>query len=252
MRPATIVNTLRVVENWPEVVSVKLGRGTRELSLISLRNGIEIACRRGSRDWDVVREVFVRGGYGRSAAYLQELRTEATVLDLGGNIGCFSLLAASRSPFASVVAYEPGPPNIRMFRLNCLANPELSSRIHLEPFAIAGVAGESFWQFDMSNAGGSSIYGDVAGGEQVRIRAFAEVVADLDGPIALAKIDIEGAEYELFEHTASTVWQRIPALSIEIHRDPGGRRSQEQLLSSIRSLGYLAEADDRFAWFCYR
>jgi FkbM family methyltransferase len=251
-RASTITQVIRRVENWPEVFSLKSGLGTRELSLISFRNGLKVACRRKSCDWDIVRGLLLTGGYQRSTAYLKEGHGEATVLDLGGNIGCFSLLAAVQSPLSRVRAYEPGSPNIRMFKLNCLLNPEVASRVELYEEAVGGTTRQAIWQFDATNPGGSSLYGRGSDGEAIQVRSFTEIVDSIRGPITLAKIDVEGSEFEMLEATPAEIWKRIPALTIEVHDDPSGRRTQQEARSHLESLGYRVEADDEFAWFCYR
>ncbi len=96
------------------------------LRLLNFRNGMNIACRGGTRDWDIVHELYFAGSYGRAMQFLKALPGEPAVLDLGGNIGLFSLLAAKTHPSARIYTYEPGPPNYQMFELNCLANPGLS------------------------------------------------------------------------------------------------------------------------------
>jgi hypothetical protein len=72
------------------------------------------------------------------------------------------------------------------------------------------------------------------------------------GSLAFVKIDIEGAEYELVRATPAAVWEQIPALSIEVHRDPEQRQSKSDLLQRFRELGFTAEVDGRFAVFLHR
>src|SRR5207248_723922 len=133
-----LLHVIKRIENWPEAVSLKLGFGRRSLSLLSLRNGVNVVVRRNGADWDVVREIFLRDGYQRSMAHLKALTGEHAVLDLGGNIGCFSLLAASQNAGLHLHSYEPGPPNVRIFQMNMLANPILSARIQLHTEAVGG------------------------------------------------------------------------------------------------------------------
>jgi FkbM family methyltransferase len=253
MKPSTVVEILRRLNNWPEVFSLKRASGGRRLSLLSTRDGVEILLRRGCDDWAVFREIFLRNAYGRSLAHLRELPEGSIVLDLGGNIGCFSLRAVSLNPGILAHSYEPGPPNLRLFQLNLLANPSLAARVELHPDAVAGSASEAQWSFDESNAGGSSLYGRQNGATHpVTVRAFADVVAALPNPIGLVKIDIEGAEYDLLRHTPVEVWSRIAAFTIEFHQDPSGQMNQEQARDRVRALGYTVERDDEFTFFCRR
>jgi FkbM family methyltransferase len=245
------VRVVRELENWHEAVSLRLRLGRRELSVLSFRNGISIVVRRRSRDWDVVRDLFLQSGYERSFQYLRTISNDATVLDLGANIGCFSILAAAQNDRLQIRAYEPGPPNIRMFELNCLANPALARRVHLHAEAVGGTDRVAEWHFDEDNPGGSSLYGQ-GSGATVHVRSLAEIVSGLSGSLAFVKIDIEGAEYELVRATPAAVWEQIPALSIEVHRDPEQRQSKSDLLQRFRELGFTAEVDGRFAVFLHR
>jgi FkbM family methyltransferase len=249
--PRTFAKAIRQIENWHEVISIRLGLGRRELSLLSFRSGISMVVRRRSQDWDVVRDLFLQSGYARSFEYLRSVSGDATVIDLGGNIGSFSLLAAAQNDRLRVTAYEPGPPNIRMFELNCLANPHLAGRVQLHPDAAAGIARVARWHFDELNAGGSSLYGP-GGGSPVQVRSFADIVEGVAGAIALVKIDIEGAEYELVRTTPPESWHRIPALSLEVHRDPDGKQSKKDLVKHLSELGFSCEPDGRFALFFQR
>jgi FkbM family methyltransferase len=247
-RPATFVRVLRELENWHEALSLRLRLGRRELSVLSFRRGISIVVRRRSRDSDVVWDLFLQSGYERSFEYLRTISQDATVVDLGANIGCFSILAAAQNDRLQIQSYEPGPPNIRIFDLNCLVNQTLARRIHLHPEAVGGTDRNAQWHFDEENPGGSSLYGQGAGAT-VHVCSLAEIVSRASGSLAFVKIDIEGAEYELVRATPAAVWDQIPALSIEVHRDPEQRETKSDLLQRFRDLGFTAEPDGRFAMF---
>src|ERR1017187_10155072 len=106
----TVMEIVRRIENWPTAIALRLFRKRPGLRLLAFRQGINIVCRRDTRDWDVIHELFFAGSYGRAFQYLAEQSDTPRVLDLGGNIGLFSLLAASFHKKAKVIAFEPGPP----------------------------------------------------------------------------------------------------------------------------------------------
>ena len=184
--------------------------------------------------------------------HLRSLSGSPLVLDLGGNIGLFSLLAASTRPTASIYAYEPGPPNFRLFEINRLANPSLAERIHLRREAVAGQTRTTDWFFDERNPGGSGLFATGGGKFSVQIRAFAEVLNSLPGEVALAKIDIEGAEFELLAGTPRESWQRIQTISLELHDDPGGKVSQESFLEQLAGHGFKIEKETVCSYFLHR
>jgi FkbM family methyltransferase len=244
---------VRRIENWPTAFGLRLFSGsTSELRLLHFRSGLNVVCRSGTRDWDVIHELLFAGGYASAFSYLKTEPGELRVLDLGGNLGIFSLLAAGTNPAVQVTAFEPGPPNARLFGMNQLANPVLGERITLRQQAVAGTARQDRWFFDGDNPGGSSLYGTTGIGIDVQIAAFKDVVLEWPDPVALVKIDIEGAEYDLLEHTGAEVWEKVRAISLELHEDPRGILTQAQFIERLRGFGYAVQAESVCSYFLRR
>jgi FkbM family methyltransferase len=196
--------------------------------------------------------LYFAGSYGRAMQFLKDLPGEPVVLDLGGNIGLFSLLAARMHPSAQIYTYEPGPPNYQMFELNCLANPGLCKRIHLRKEAVAGQTRVAEWLFDEKNPGGSGLFATDGVKYRVQIRAFTEVLNSINGDIALAKIDIEGAEYEVLESTPPELWKRISSISLELHDHPEGKTSSANFMKQMGDLGFKIEQETVVSYFLHR
>lgn len=243
---------IREIENWPTAFGMRLRQKRPGLRLLNFRNGLNIACRGGTRDWDIVHELYFAGSYGRAMQFLKDLPGEPVVLDLGGNIGLFSLLAAQTHPAARIYTYEPGPPNFQMFELNCLANPALARRIHLRKEAVAGQTRIAEWLFDELNPGGSGLFGTSGVKYPVQLRAFSEVLSSLPGDIALAKIDIEGAEYEVLAATPPEQWKRIQAISLELHDHPEGKTVPADFMARMVDLGFKVEQETVVSYFLHR
>lgn len=231
---------------------MRLNRSYEGLRLLRFRRGLNLVCRGGTRDWDVIHELVFAKSYENALRHLSLLQEETTVIDLGGNIGLFSLLAAQRAPSATIHVFEPGPPNLRILEMNLLANPQLGERINVHREAVAGKSGAAKWFFDHKNPGGSSLFGTSEGGTDVQIRSLASVVQQFEGRIGLLKIDIEGAEYDILEQTPAEVWQFIPAISLELHDDPNKRMSNDQFLDRMIKSGYRIEPERVCSFFLTR
>lgn len=231
---------------------MRLFRGRSGIRLLEFRKGLNVVCRQGTRDWDVVHELLFAGSYNRALKYLHSQPGTPRVLDLGGNIGLFSLLAASSNQQASVVAFEPGPPNYRFFEMNRLANPFLADRIALRKQAVGGVARTTEWFFDEGNPGGSGLFGASGSHFPVQIVTFEAVVDSIQEPISLVKIDIEGAEYEILLKTPAATWQRIQAISLELHEDPAHLMSNTEFLKRLQGYGFALEQESVCAYFLSR
>jgi FkbM family methyltransferase len=249
---STTIKTVKRVKNWPTVV----GRQTFRCSscTICFRDGLVVTYRPHTLDWETIKEVMLDGVYLLSLRYLAKQARPLAVLDFGANIGLFSLRALKCNQRLEVHAFEPAPNNIAALEINQRANPELSPRLHIHPEAVGGYARTARFFYDETIPQGSTLFGENAGNISVTVRSFSEIVESTSLRLGLVKLDVEGAEYEIFEQTPAQLWGKVPAIAIEIHADPTARRKSEDLVRQIRSLGYsiTAEASGRWTYFCQR
>lgn len=234
----TFAHVKQRISNWPSVVAMRFRPNWQGLRLVHFREGLNLICRGGTQDWDVVSALAVNDEYKLALDYLRGQKGHPLVLDMGANIGVFSLLAAQCSLSAEIHAYEPAPANIKMFQLNVMANDSLAPRIQLHPEAVGGHSRMAEFFYDAQNPQASRLESGAPAGFKVQIRAFADVVSALPQPVALAKMDIESAEYELIQETPAEVWRKIMAFSVELHPTPNGPDRAQDFLKRIRELGF--------------
>ena len=122
-----------------------------------------------------------------------------TFVDIGANVGLYSLFVAARAGArARVLAIEPQPGILERLTYNREANPDLN--IEIVPCAVANREGEIELLIDARDSGDTRLKkGNAAphGGETVRVRCRPLVTILRDAGIAAVdalKIDIEGAE----------------------------------------------------------
>ncbi|MDX2079437.1 MAG: FkbM family methyltransferase [Terrimicrobiaceae bacterium] len=249
----TVWEIVQRLENWPSALALRIHKNRPYREVLRFRNGIHVSCRGGSRDWDVVHELFFMDSYGKALDVLRKATcSQPVVVDLGGNIGTFSLIAAATHPGAQIHAFEPGPPNLRMFEINRLLNPGLGERIRLVPEAVGGQTGKAVWFFDEKNPGASSLYASGDGGCEVQLRSLEEVVRGIGSRITLLKMDIEGAEYSVLEQTPEETWAQIDAIALEVHDDPAGKSRPDEFLSKLSSFGFSIEKESVVSFFLHR
>jgi len=121
-------------------------------------------------------------------------RAGGTLVDIGANLGYFALLWAAADPNNKCIAFEPSPRNLDILRRNISRNG-FESQIELVPVAAGREAGKC--RFDTGPAEqtgwGGFAAADAAGGIEVDVVRVDEVVGSAE-PIALLKVDIEGAD----------------------------------------------------------
>jgi FkbM family methyltransferase len=137
-----------------------------------------------------------------------------TILDAGANIGMASLYFANRYPSAKIIAIEPEPSNFRMLEKNVATYP----RIHAIRAALWPSEGEVSVAAPSARNGSYGHWGftvsEGAGVQAITVPAILQRF-DVD-TIDLLKIDIEGAELELFSGACEWL-KHVRCVMIETH-----------------------------------
>lgn len=164
---------------------------------------------------------------------------QGAAVDVGANIGNHSLFFASR--FAAVHAFEPNPPALALLRCNA----ELAGAAHVQVHAFGLGDRDAHLPFSQNTDGnlGGSGYGfaGVQGGRLrlCELRRGDDVLPQaLQGrPLALLKIDVEGAELAVLQGLAQTVARERPVVVFESN-GAGGAQGGAQVLAWLRAQGY--------------
>jgi len=212
-----------VYRNWWAVALPKLGIDT----VLRLRDGSRYFVRAHTLDVAVVNEAAMLNPY-LGSGYVQ-IPPDATVIDVGANIGDFSIQAARRCPGGRVIAIEPlrdlGVLIERQASLNGVTN------ITWVRAALAGDEG-----ITNANRDGSQYATPAAAAEQVPMISLARLVADLGlARIDLLKLDCEGAEWDILP-AAEPVLARVRQICMEYHAERGW--TPQRLAEWLRRLGF--------------
>jgi FkbM family methyltransferase len=147
------------------------------------------------------------------------LKPDMVFIDIGANIGFFSLLAAALvGPGGSVFAFEPNPDNCDMFEKSIEANG--FENIQLFPYAVA----EEKQQFNL-DVGGTNSNGRIIDftpgavpGQATPLLIEAVVLDDVLSDVEqvdVVKLDIEGAEPRAWQGMQQIVDKFRPVLVFE-------------------------------------
>lgn len=172
--------------------------------------GLEVYHRPGTTDEKVIEEVIKRKAYTlRGRFYVEK---EDRWLDLGANIGTFSLFSAKSG--AAVKAYEPEPNNFSLLMMNLRAN---GLDVDCRHSAV------SAYDFDSVNlyicSGEYNKYRHTTkktrGRKPIKVDCskFSEIIEGFD----CVKMDIEGSELPILDEFDD--WSRFRKLVFEYHFD---------------------------------
>jgi len=193
------------------------------------RPTVSVLVRHTTPDLGVLAEVFGEGVY----APPRRLGTPGRILDLGGNVGLFGAWALARWPGAQITSVEPDPHNLEVLE-RCVALN--GGRWRVVGAAASARAGEL--RFSAGRFACSAVADAGAGTVRVPAVDVLPWLARAD----LAKIDIEGGEWELLtDERFATAGPAALVLEYHPHRCPSPDAT-EAAVGLLERAGYAVEA----------
>jgi FkbM family methyltransferase len=194
-------------------------------------------------DISVFAQIFIHREYRP----LDDVDVSGLIVDCGANVGYSAAYLLSRFPRADLVAIEPHPDNFRTLCDNVRPYGQRCRAIEAGVWSSPGdlVASEAplgdrqEWAVTVRVA---------ADDEEPTVPAvdLASVLAESGHErIALLKVDIEGAEVEVFAKNTSAWLDKVDCLAIELHGD----RSREVVMSAMAPRGFDVSTSEELTIF---
>ena len=163
-------------------------------------------------------------------------RPVGTIIDAGANIGLESLRFRHNHPDARIVAIEPDIENFALLRRNCGDDP----RIELFNLALwSGPATLALRQG--SNNEAFQVTTEAGAGPKVEALSIENILTRFDWPrIGILKLDIEGAEHEIFSTGAERWIDRVDCIIMEIS-DHDRAGTTQSLFKALEGQAFNAE-----------
>lgn len=138
-----------------------------------------------------------------------------SVLDIGANCGFFSFFMAKKFPGSHIVAFEPIPYSADNIRRGIEKNQ--FQDVWLYQTAVTKDGRPIDLQLDPSNSGSASLYNPKVPSAFASFRVSSETLNEAVDGIHwdIVKVDVEGAEFELFEGFQD--WDLVGSLYLELH-----------------------------------
>jgi FkbM family methyltransferase len=185
-------------------------------------------------DLAILHEIFVRGAYAIPDELLPP-GSVRTVVDAGSNIGVASIYLAGRYRNARVLSIEPNPENFSLLQRNICHD----KRIIPIQACLTAKADQDVY---ITNEGrGSHFFMNTEGnGVRVRGMSISQLCEEHDvEQIDLLKMDVEGAEQEIFAD--ASFLSKVRVVAAELHGDYTLSRFNED----ITRWGFRAWSNDK-------
>jgi FkbM family methyltransferase len=243
-RAPEILRCARETSQWPQITSSYLGFSKLTYpALLRLRGGDSIRLQELT-DLKTFWQIFLRQIYRVDAS-------DRIILDLGANIGLFTLYSARRAPAARIFAIEPFPANFERL-LETVREHDLTGRVTCLKCAITGKAGMRLMydgplpsQQRFLVAGGKSASGTPVQGITLCELFRQQALNKID----LLKIDVEGSEYEVLLSATPDELRIIRRIALEYHGDCAPH-SKVQIFDHLRKAGFrlIWDIQDRLGY----
>lgn len=212
-------------------------------------NGIwrDFFFRENTNDENTVQAVFKEDEYHIASL---PVRDKGVIIDIGGHIGTFSVLAATLFPTAKVYAYEPAAENLELFQETIKRN-KLENRISANLKAVWGKAEQvitiyfgdetAFGMQHRFNCSHFQGWGktDVDKKFDIETESLHSILTkNKIDKVDILKIDCEGSEYEIFKKSSKKDLQRIDYIIGEYHntQKPPLQDPRKELLNCLQGL----------------
>lgn len=243
--PFHLPRVILQIRNWPLYLFNYLLRRNRPAEYM-LRNGFRLIDDRGTLAGTIA-VIYVRREYGR----MQDYRT---IVDIGANMGGFTVYAAQTCPNSKIYCFEPEERNFGILMRNIAIN-SLEARVHASQCAVASSTGYRAMAIGSSPTNSLVMNGACEKRQAVRCTTLREIFEQQKlETVDLLKMNCEGAEYEILEGCTRSDFERMPRIRLEYHNLNTVNQNGKCLAKYLKGKGYQIEHftsprdDSGFIW----
>jgi len=244
-----VVNMVKNLDNWAEYLMYKIGGKKKDSFMFRLKNGQTVLAPR--RILPEFKESFFEEVYFKNLPAQLMDTYNPIVLDIGANVGYFSLCAILKLKKPYIYAYEPIKGNYHLLQQNIDRAPYEG----LKPFnmAVSNKAGDITLRFSEDDITTSaSLLSNATGSheEVVKCTTLEDIMRDNKlNRIDLLKMDCEGAEYNILYNTTPQQFAKINCIALETHAGSGEKENHNALEAFLKSAGYQTQTSNgNFIW----
>lgn len=208
-----------LVKNKIPVIRHILGLYNKDFVIYSLKNGLKLEVPNVRKNRTTI--LSIEEIFGREIYFTPFSNKEKAIVDLGAQAGIYSLYIAYcvKNKNARIYSFEPDPDNFKQLCKNIEIN-KLKEIITPFKKAVAKDNGKLFFYTSNQSSRSSSLFNIKMSGSKVMVDSIS--LQSLFKMLKLnrcdvLKVDIEGAEYEVFYNSPTEIVKKIDNICMECH-----------------------------------
>jgi len=240
-----LLKNIKIFKSWGNIYLTKYGLLHDEF-ICKTRTGQKFLVRPWTADMKTIKSVFAKKNYVNEFV---DIMPNSIVVDVGANIGAFTIFAAQWAK--QVFAFEPEPEN---FHLLC-SNIELNGFKNVIPSRMAIAKKRGKQDFYIAKKEHSSSHSFFLPEYEKKIKVQTLSIMDVIERESLAKIDFlkldcEGSENDIIEGLSFETAKKIEQISLEFHQV--NSYSAEDLVEKLTVLGFDVRSGGKRGYFFAR
>lgn len=249
MGVSRVINMISNLKNWEAYLLYKMGGKKKDHFTFQLKNNYTVTVPRAIQP--EFKESLFEEVYFKQLPEEIFQRTHPVVLDIGANVGFFTISALFKLKQPRVISFEPMKRNFLQLQKNL---EKAGDKVTLVNKAVNDVAGELVLKFNSSLGitTSASLFDNQYGSDEERVQAttLENVFSDYQlSKIDLLKLDCEGAEYNILYNTPSHLYKKINCIAIETHPGKEKNENKEALEKYLGDIGYITKSrQQEFIW----
>jgi FkbM family methyltransferase len=215
---------------------------TGEDVLVTTKDGVTLVSNPG--DWRIMSiEILNFGDFERSETQLllSFVKEDRVVVDIGANIGWYSILLGRAASKGRIIAFEPIPSTIGFLKKNLALNG--TTNVELHEHGLSDEEKELVFYFHPHVSGATSSQNLLENSGAVEVRSQVKRMDDVlagEERIDLLKCDVEGAELSALRGGMDTIARTRPVLFIEMLRKWSAKFGYHpnDIITLLKDIGY--------------
>ena len=235
------LNLINNVSNWHLHFMNKFGLINDDTLLFIAKRNIRIETPK--RLHHEFKEIFMENAY--TVGMKKKLKRNPIIIDIGANVGFFTLFAVSKYPNCTIYSFEPIYSNFQQLIKNRDLNK--TKNIHCFNKAVCGYSGTVKMTFDPTDSYTTSASINIDGNKEsldVPCLTLSDIfIENKIDHCDLLKMDCEGAEFDILYNTSKDFLYKIDQMAIEVHTG----KNEKENLSSLKD--FLIKSDFKLFQF---